>query len=92
MKPPKHHDRDRVRFTPRTRTALLEILKADVGQVLSEDLYSDGEGLERLLRDTDRGAAIFAIKAAIRRAEAEGVQVRDWNYFARDVRRGGSPT
>jgi hypothetical protein len=43
-------DRDRERFAERTKFALLQILKADCGEVLSEEMYQDGEGLERLLQ------------------------------------------
>jgi hypothetical protein len=86
-KPYLDHDRDRERFTGRTKIALLQILKADRGGILSEEMYEDGEGLERLLRNVaDRDGAIAAIKTAIGRAEAAGVSVRSWDFFAREVR------
>jgi hypothetical protein len=78
-------------FTYQTRDALAAILEADVGVILSEDLYSDGIGLERLLAELGgtRRTAIGIIAELIKKTTADGAapgSIGSWSYFTRPAK------
>jgi hypothetical protein len=53
-------------FRPETRDALLDLLDKDRGQLLADELFQDGHGLERLFGFAgNRGLALRTIKAIL---------------------------
>ena len=75
-------------FRPETRDALLEVLDKDRGQLLADELFQDGYGLERLFGFAgNRGLAIRTIKAILANAAKRGAseKVRNWDFFRRAI-------
>jgi hypothetical protein len=79
------------RWRSQTRDALLAILEADTGLILSETLYEDGLALERLLDEIGgkRSSAIEIIRELVRKATADGAasgSIGSWSYFVRPAK------
>ena len=75
-------------FRPETRNALLELLDKDRGQLLADELFQDGHGLERLFAFAgNRVLAIRTIKTILASAAKHGTseKVRSWDFFRRAI-------
>jgi hypothetical protein len=88
---PLHQPPPTRKWTSQTRDALTAILEADTSTILSEEMYSDGLGLERLVEAVGgkRSAALEVICELVRKATAEGMPaggINMWSYFVRPAK------
>jgi hypothetical protein len=87
VKRPSYAGRPSPRLVAAARAAMLEIVDADVGEIIAEQLFSDGIGfiwLVRRVAGEDLNLALRVIKGELRRAANGGMHaggIKTWAYF-----------